>query len=585
VLWGRTFLSSSVTEQGQQKELLGGTHIQLTFIADRHLISANAGCNEMSGLVSVDDGQLVVGDVAMTAMGCEPFALHNTQDEWVARFLTSRPRWTLNGTRLALDNGSIRMLLDDREIADPDRPLRGTRWVVDGVIEGGNTWSTPAIGEAYITFGDDGRVIGSTGCNSINGGSVIDEATSTITFSQVQGSSSKCDDQRKRVEDALRTVLSGRASFEIRANTLQLAGADGHGLTLRSDAPAPSAAPRQSPASNAETGSATTPSRTPGALPLGAPPQVEYLLDGRLVRGTGGGMQTLPDGAGDFQQISSAGGHTVVLTRDARSLYVVAPDNSGKRLVHTTQPILGIAVDASRIAYAVQVVEGAKVTSNLVLVDIDSGAVLQRLNGAPNARPVAFSGSQVVLSVGDGGEASTGSWLLADNKYREWPQSAGDVPIDAVGNVALVAEGDYSCTAVFDLEPFSQRFSTCAAGRPGDADDRFRFLSPDGRKYAGTRSIFEKPNEAWPVVADAETGTVEDRFRSVFTAAGLTVKALGDENPVVWEDATHILAVAISAAGEHLVVRCDVNAATCESALNFGATEVPLQITLVQPTA
>src|SRR5262245_14958402 len=50
---GRTFLSTTVTEQGKDRALVSGTRVSLTFQEGR--VGANAGCNSMSGEFSIID--------------------------------------------------------------------------------------------------------------------------------------------------------------------------------------------------------------------------------------------------------------------------------------------------------------------------------------------------------------------------------------------------------------------------------------------------------------------------------------------------------------------------------------------------
>ena len=229
--WGRTFLSTSVTENGQPKPLVAGTRITLNFVADGHRLGAQAGCNQMGGPASFDGGRLVVDDMATTEMGCDP--PRHAQDEWLARFLTSRPEWSRSGSTLTLDNGTARIVLEDREVADPDRPLRGTKWMVDTIVEGDTASSVPAGVEAVVIFEDGNRFGGNAGCNGMGGNAVVDEAKSTITFSEVITTKMACDDDRMRVERAVLATLDGDVPYRIEADVLRLDGPGGHGLRLR----------------------------------------------------------------------------------------------------------------------------------------------------------------------------------------------------------------------------------------------------------------------------------------------------------------------------------------------------------------
>lgn len=99
-LTGGSWTSSSVTSPDHQ--LVSGSTIALTFKTGS--ISANAGCNTMSGGASISGTTLVVTQLASTMMGCE--AALARQDQWVQTFLTSRPTIVLLGTDLRLTQGS-----------------------------------------------------------------------------------------------------------------------------------------------------------------------------------------------------------------------------------------------------------------------------------------------------------------------------------------------------------------------------------------------------------------------------------------------------------------------------------------------
>jgi heat shock protein HslJ len=238
--WGRTFLSTSVTENGQPKPLVEGTRISLRF-SDGHELGAQAGCNSMGGRASFEAGRLVVGDLATTEMGCDP--ARHAQDEWLARFLTSRPRAhaghraNLKAGTLTLENDSSRVVLADREVAQPDRSLRDTKWVVDTIVEGESASSVPAGAEAHVIFGDGDRFGGDSGCNSMGGNAVVHDDTHTITFSEVVTTKMACEDDRMRLERAVLATLEGDVAYGIEADVLRLDGPDGHGLRLRAAKP------------------------------------------------------------------------------------------------------------------------------------------------------------------------------------------------------------------------------------------------------------------------------------------------------------------------------------------------------------
>lgn len=230
-LRGRTFLSTSVSENGQPKQLIAGTRISLGFSPDGANVGAYAGCNHMGGPGRIENGRLLTGDLAMTMMGCD--GGRNEQDDWVATFLKGGPSIRLNGDELVLAGGTTEIRFLDRKVADPDRPLTGTRWVVQGLIDRDVASSIPAGAVAHLTIGADGTVTGNTGCNEM-GGSAVATATA-ITFSGVFTTRRACEPDPMLLEQAVLGVLRDTVTFEIDADALRLRHASGKGLDLRAE--------------------------------------------------------------------------------------------------------------------------------------------------------------------------------------------------------------------------------------------------------------------------------------------------------------------------------------------------------------
>ena len=230
-LRGRTFLSTAVTENGQAKPLVAGTRIRLNFDDEGRRVGANAGCNHMGGEARVENGRLVAGDMAMTAMGCD--GGRSEQDAWLAKFLSDKPTIRANGTELVLANNTTEIRLLDRTVADPDRPLIGTRWIVESVIDRDTASSIPQGAVAHVLLNADGTFTGNSGCNSMGGGAAI--ATPTIRFTGVYTTKMACEDARMRLEQSVLGVLRDDVSYEIEADLLRLRHTSGKGLDLRAE--------------------------------------------------------------------------------------------------------------------------------------------------------------------------------------------------------------------------------------------------------------------------------------------------------------------------------------------------------------
>ena len=219
-LEGRTFLSTAI----DGRALVAGSRVRLAFAAGR--IGASAGCNSMGGTYAIDGDLLVAGQLATTEMACDPALME--QDQWLAGLLGGATI-ALQGDVLTLAADGVRLTLLDREVADPDRPLTGTRWIVDGLVEGEAVASVPAGVVAALTFSPD-RVAVEAGCNQGAGAVAITDET--LAFGPIGLTKMACPADAMAVEQAVTDVLRGQVAWAIEADALTLR-AGGVGLLLR----------------------------------------------------------------------------------------------------------------------------------------------------------------------------------------------------------------------------------------------------------------------------------------------------------------------------------------------------------------
>jgi heat shock protein HslJ len=211
---GHTYISTGI----EGAELVPGTQVTLTFTNGN--LNARAGCNIMGGTYAIDGDRLVTTQMSMTEMGCDEARAR--QDEWLARFLGG-VNFTLEGDTLTLTDGTIEVTLLDEEVATPDQPLEGTRWVLDGIVSGegpsGSVSSVPAGVTAAIRIAG-GRVDVEAGCNM--GGGSVEVAPDTLTFGPIALTKMACEAGPMSVETAVVSVLSGVAAYTIDADVLTL---------------------------------------------------------------------------------------------------------------------------------------------------------------------------------------------------------------------------------------------------------------------------------------------------------------------------------------------------------------------------
>ena len=219
-LEGRTFLSTAV----DGRVLVAGSRIRLSFKAGQ--IGASAGCNSMGGAYHLDGGRLITTQLITTEMACSQALM--AQDQWVAD-LFNGSTIVLDGNTLTLAKNGVKLTLLDRVVADPDQPLVGTRWVVDGLISGGTASSIPAGAVAAITITND-QVSVETGCNT--GGGTVSMANGSITFKDLSYTKKACPPVIAALETAVVAVLRETATYSIQADTMTLISGQ-NGLTLR----------------------------------------------------------------------------------------------------------------------------------------------------------------------------------------------------------------------------------------------------------------------------------------------------------------------------------------------------------------
>jgi len=219
-LEGRTFLATEAIG----RVLVPDSQVRVSFRDGQ--VSASGGCNSMGGPNAIDGDHLVVRQLAMTEMACEPRLMD--QDAWLASLLDGATI-RLDGDTLTLSNDGAALTLVDREVADPDRPLVDTRWIVDGLVTGDAVSSVPVGVVAALTF-SDGRVEVEAGCN--RGGGAVAATDVTLTFGPIALTKMACEGGAMEVERLVSEVLSGSVQYKIEAGSLTL-DAGAAGLTLR----------------------------------------------------------------------------------------------------------------------------------------------------------------------------------------------------------------------------------------------------------------------------------------------------------------------------------------------------------------
>ncbi|GAB3452721.1 hypothetical protein GCM10027436_52580 [Actinophytocola sediminis] len=232
-LWGQTFLLTEALTDGEPEPAIAGSEVSLKFTDDGRLV-ARARCNTMSGSPTLDSGRLVLDGLETTGMGCDPE--RHAQDEWLSGFLTGTPTWELADARLTLTGGATRLVLTERSVSDPDRPLAGTVWTVDTLVDGQSADSASSSAAlpapATVEFGPD-QVSVFAGCNGGTATYAVDG--DTITIDPLMLTRKACADEIMKLETAVVAVLDGSITFDIESAVLTVEHPSGKGLRLRAE--------------------------------------------------------------------------------------------------------------------------------------------------------------------------------------------------------------------------------------------------------------------------------------------------------------------------------------------------------------
>ncbi|WP_228001378.1 META domain-containing protein [Nocardia australiensis] len=220
---GHTYVSTAVDGVA----IPGGGPLTMT-LENEH-VTASAGCNSFSGAATLDDNKLKATGLAGTLMACP--GERAGADEWLTTLLNSTPGWQLDGAEFTLHGTASTVHLLDKKVAQPDKSLTDTTWVVREIITAQARTSSRTIDEVKptLSIAADGAVSGSGGCNRMMGKATI--AGSEVTF-QVGSTRMMCPPEVMEVENAVLKALDGKTTATIDADTLTLRNDNGNGLIL-----------------------------------------------------------------------------------------------------------------------------------------------------------------------------------------------------------------------------------------------------------------------------------------------------------------------------------------------------------------
>ncbi|MFI9580949.1 META domain-containing protein [Streptomyces sp. NPDC052236] len=222
----------SLTVDGKKSAAPAGAHVEIT---PKGRAEGNYGCNHFGADVTVKGDTITVGPGEMTEMGCEE-NIQSFENALRAAFFGKLKAKLSDGTlTLTTEKGDAIALTAERPA-----PLVGTEWSVTSLVSGETASSLPAGTEnkAHLTFGKDGTVRGSLGCNTFT--STAKVSGSKITFGSLATTRMLCPGPEMNLERELIKVLDdGTVTYELGHRGLTLTAANGKGIGATATTPAP----------------------------------------------------------------------------------------------------------------------------------------------------------------------------------------------------------------------------------------------------------------------------------------------------------------------------------------------------------
>jgi heat shock protein HslJ len=200
--------------------LASGEMGTLTFATDGSY-AGSTGCNRIAGTYTQDGSSLTLASGPMTLRACEgPVA---AQEAAIVAALPLVASFTA-GTSLVLLDADGNTLLT---YAPGMSSLAGTSWQATGINNGKEAVVSEAGTEQVTaTFGADGTISGSGGCNTYSG-PYTTSGTDQITIGAVASTKMACPEPAMQIEQMYFAALGTVATYQIDGTTLTLRDADG----------------------------------------------------------------------------------------------------------------------------------------------------------------------------------------------------------------------------------------------------------------------------------------------------------------------------------------------------------------------
>lgn len=202
----------------------------VTVEIDGDQIGGTAACNGYGGTVEIGAGTMAVSELGQTEIGCESEI--QQLEQVFLRSLAAATAYSLPDRQLEIvtPEGVWRF---DRLAPVPTLELVGTRWVLDGYVDGDTVSHEAGMDSAFVELSDDATLVGATNCRELSGMWV--ETGSEVVFTELAATGECPDDAAWDLDGRIIAVLGDGFRAEVDGDRLTVTSQGGAGLTFRAE--------------------------------------------------------------------------------------------------------------------------------------------------------------------------------------------------------------------------------------------------------------------------------------------------------------------------------------------------------------
>jgi heat shock protein HslJ len=214
-LEGTTWLMKSYDNGTSMVNVPQGVYPDAVFADGK--VSGILVCNSYTGGYTQSGSSLTISGLATTMMACPDTSAG--VEEQMSAAMQKAATYTASAASLKIYDSSGKNVLVYQ--AAPKDTLSGTSWTATGVNNGKGAVESVAAGTTITaTFGADGQLSGSAGCNQYT--ATFTSADGTIVIGPIAGTRMACDPAVSDQETAYLAALDAAATYKVQGSTLEL---------------------------------------------------------------------------------------------------------------------------------------------------------------------------------------------------------------------------------------------------------------------------------------------------------------------------------------------------------------------------